>query len=77
MTATQKMKGAKEEGASQPISASCGLAVFLGALGPSGEKPGREKGVRERGRERGGPAFIGRVGLYVPVRARIAGSFLD
>ena len=49
MTAVQKMKGAKGEGASQPISASCGLAVFLGALGPSGEKPGRENGVRERG----------------------------
>jgi len=77
MTAVQKMKGAKGKGASQPISASCGLAVFLGALGPSGEKPGRENGVRERGREGGGPAFIGRVGLHVPVRARIAGSFLD
>ena len=78
MTAVQKMKGAKGEGASQPISASCGLAVFLGALGPSGEKPGRENGVRERGgREGGGPAFRGRVGLHVPVRARIAGSFLD
>lgn len=53
MTAAQKMKGAKEEGASPPISASCGLAVFLGALGPSGEKPGREKGEGEREGKRG------------------------
>lgn len=77
MTAARKMEGAEGEGVSQPISASCGLAVFLGALGPSGEKPGRENGARERGRKGGGPAFIGRVGLHVPVRARIAGSFLD
>lgn len=56
---------------------SCGLAVGLGALGLSGEKPERKDRVRQRGRGWEEPAFTRQGWLCVPARVRIAGSFLE
>lgn len=59
------------------ITASCGLAAGLGTLGPSGEKPGKEDRVKQKGRGRGELCFHKAGGLCVPLRVRTAGSFLE
>lgn len=58
-----ELKGAEgREGPCKPIPESYGLAIGLGALRPSGEKPGRENKEREKGRG-GGDLFLqGRAG---------------
>lgn len=59
---TESKRAEGREGPCKPIPESCGLAIGLGALGPSGEKPGRENKVREKGRGGGDRLSQGRAG---------------